>query len=467
MIKRGTSNGDVRPVMPPQAVPIEAQVLGAALVERSVLPKLIEVLTPEDFYAEKHRHIFDAMVSLFQASQPIDSITVVNELKKLNTINAIGGESYLIELSMGVTSTANVEFHAKVIIEKALARVLHARSSRTAQDALDPTQDIFELLDRSEQSLYEITERTIRRGIQPIQESVISTLEEMERLHGLGSAVTGVTTGFRELDRVTAGWQKSDLIIIAGRPSSGKTAFALCTALGGALKGNAVVGVFSLEMALRQLVMRMLCAEALVDAQKVRTGTLPESDWRKLAASAQRVSGTRMLIDDTAGLSIMELRAKARRLKMEKKVDLIIVDYLQLMQGPREAESREREIAAISRQLKMIAKELDVPVIALAQLSRAVEMRNDKRPILSDLRESGAIEQDADVVIFVHRPEMYMEPKTPEWEEVHGVAEAIVAKQRNGPTEDVKLKFTDYCAKFEDQPVVNVMHMPKGEDKPF
>ena len=453
--------------VPPQAPEIEAQILGSILIDPEAISKVVPILDADAFYHPAYRKIFEAMVSLHEKSSPVDSITLAEELKGRGQLGEIGGESKLVELSMCVTITANIETHSKIVLEKSLLRSLHEKAATVAERTFDPAEDVFDLLDETEQALFEITGRTIKKGYQTLHGAVQTTLEEMEAIHGTGNGLTGVPIGFRGLEHLTGGWQRSDLIILAGRPSSGKTAFALTVALNAALHKDkpTPVGVFSLEMSARQLVTRLLCADARVDAHKLRTGALPEKEWLKLSLSAARLAPVKILIDDTAGLSILELRAKARRMKVEQGVGLIIIDYLQLVQGPKDSDGRQQEIASISRSLKVLAKDLDLPVMALAQLSRAVESRNDKRPILSDLRESGAIEQDADVVAFVHRPEMYEKPDTDEWRESHGIAEIIVGKQRNGPTDDVKLSFVNEWARFEELEIVRVS--PEKQEQPF
>ncbi len=456
--------------IPPQAVEMEEQILGAMLLEKEAIPKVIEVLDDDAFHSEKNKRIFQAIIALFERSEPADNITVAEELRRRNQLDAIGGEAYLVELTMRVSSAANVEYHARIILEKALLRRLIAESNSLAVRAYNPTEDAFDLLDEAEQAIFKISEWRLKKNFVSMDKAVHDTLEMLESIHGKHEGVTGVPTGFRELDTLTGGWQNSDLVIIAGRPSSGKTAFALSLAANAAMHKNkpTAVGIFSLEMSTRQLVMRLLCAEARVDAHAVRTGRLPDDDWKRLSIGAGRLAKANMFIDDSASLGILELRAKARRLKAEHNVGLIIVDYLQLMQGPRQAENREKEISAISRSLKALAKELDIPVVALSQLSRAVEGRTDKRPILSDLRESGAIEQDADVVAFVHRPEMYTDPKSEKMEDVQGKAEIIVGKQRNGPIDDVTLAFVSRYARFENLALPSFEALPPGpEEAPF
>ncbi len=456
--------------IPPQAVEVEEQIIGAMLLEKEAIPKVIEVLDDSTFHSEKNKRIYQAIVALFERSEPADSITVAEELRRRGQLEAIGGEAFLMELTMRVTSAANVEYHARIVLEKALLRRLIAESSSLATRAFNPTEDAFDLLDQAEQAIFKISEWRLKKNFLSMDKAVHDTLEMLESIHGKHEGVTGVPTGFRDLDTLTGGWQNSDLIIIAGRPSCGKTAFALSLAANAAMHKNKPtgVGIFSLEMSTRQLVMRLLCAEARVDAHAVRTGRLPDDDWKRLSIGAGRLAKANIFIDDTASLGILELRAKARRLKAEQNVGLVIIDYLQLMQGPRSSENREKEISAISRSLKALAKELDIPVVALSQLSRAVEGRTDKRPILSDLRESGAIEQDADLVAFVHRPEMYTDPKSEKMEEVQGKAEIIVGKQRNGPIDDVTLAFVSRYARFENLALPSFEALPPGpEEAPF
>ena len=459
----GTSEGRV----PPQAVDIEAQVLGAMLLEREAISKVIEVLDEDAFHADYHKKIYQAIIAMFERSEPVDTITLAEELRRRGHLDLIGGEPYLAELSMNVTSGANVEYHAKIVLEKSLMRALISTSSNIANRAFSPTEDAFDLLDESEQAIFTISEKRLKRSFTSMHSAVHDTLEMLEAIHGKHGGVNGVPTGFRDLDSLTGGWQNSDLIIVAGRPSSGKTSFALSLARNAALHNEKPtgVGIFSLEMSTNQLVMRLLCAEAKVDAHAVRTGRLPEEEWKRLSLSAGRLTNAQIYIDDSASLGILELRAKARRLKVERNIGLVIVDYLQLMQGPRSAENREKEISAISRSLKALAKELSIPVIALSQLSRAVESRTDKRPILSDLRESGAIEQDADVVIFVHRTEMFLDPNSDAGREAQGMADIIVGKQRNGPIDDIKLAFVHRYARFENLAPAVFDTVPAGADE--
>ncbi len=456
--------------VPPHAVDIEEQIIGAMLLEKEAISKAIEVLDEDAFHSDRHRRIFQAITALFERGEPADSITITEELRRRGQLDAAGGQSYLVELTMKVTSAANIEYHARIVLEKAILRKLISEGARIASRAFSPAEDAFELLDEAEQSIFKISEWRLKKSFVSMDRALHSTLEMLESIHGKNEGVTGVPTGFRDLDTLTGGWQNSDLVIIAGRPSSGKTAFALSLASNAALHKSkpTTVGIFSLEMSIQQLIMRLLCAEARADAHAVRTGRLPEEEWTRLSHAAGRLAKARIFIDDSASLGILELRAKARRLKAEHNVGLIIVDYLQLMQGPRAAENREKEISAISRSLKALAKELAIPVIALSQLSRAVEGRTDKRPILSDLRESGAIEQDADVVAFVHRQEMYVDPKSDKAMDVAGKAEIIVGKQRNGPIDDVSLTFVHRFARFENPALTGLQPMPAQlEEPPF
>ena len=456
--------------IPPQAVDIEAQILGAMLLEKEAISRVVEVLDAEALYSERNRKIFLAIIALFERGEPADAITVAEELRRRGHLDLVGGEAALVELTLKVTSGAHVEYHARIVLEKAIMRRLIQESAAISSRAFAQGDDAFDLLDQAEQAIFRISEYRLKRSFVSMDRAVHDTLEMLESIHGKHEGVTGVPTGFRDLDSLTGGWQNSDLVIVAGRPSSGKTAFALSLASNASLHRSrpTPVGVFSLEMSTQQLIMRLLCAEARVDAHAVRTGRLPEDDWKRLSIAAGRLAKAGIFIDESASLGILELRAKARRLKAEHNAGLIIVDYLQLMQGPRSAENREKEISAISRSLKALAKELSIPVIALSQLSRAVEGRTDKRPILSDLRESGAIEQDADVVIFVHRPEMFVDPKSERAAEVQGKAEIIIGKQRNGPVDDLTLAFVHRYARFENLAPVSFQSLPPGpEETPF
>ncbi len=444
------SGGSVEGRVPPQAVDVEAAVLGGMLLEKEAIAKAIEVLDETAFYKPAHQQIYSAMIGLFERSEPVDLITLIEELRRRGQLEKIGGEFYLSELTTKVTTAANIEFHAHIVLEKALMRQLIASSSEVASRAFSETEDALELLDEAEQRIFQISEQRMKKNFVSMNTAVHSTMELLESIHGKHSGITGVPAGFTELDNLTGGFQKSDLIIVAGRPSQGKTALVLSLARNASVVHNVPIGFFSLEMSTQQLVMRLICAEARVDAHSVRTGRLPEDEWRKLSTSVGRLYKAKIFIDDTPALGVLELRAKSRRLKAEHNVGMIVVDYLQLMQGPKNAQSREQEISTISRSLKALAKELNIPVVALSQLNRAVEARGDKRPVLADLRESGAIEQDADVVIFVHRPEMFGIEKDENGNSTEGTAELIIGKQRNGPTGSVRMVFIKQYARFEN-----------------
>lgn len=463
-----TRSGEGR--IPPQAIDVEMGVLGAMLIDKEAISKALEILDDSSFYKPGHQRIFAAMIALFERGEPIDILTLIEELRRRGDLEKIGGEYYLTELTQRVASAANVEYHAHIVLEKALMRQLIASSSEVVKRAFSEEEDALDLLDEAEQKIFQISEQRLKKTFVPMSEAVHQTMELLESIHGKHSGITGVPSGFTELDNYTGGFQKSDLIIIAGRPSQGKTALVLSLARNASVLHNYPIGFFSLEMSTQQLVMRLICAEARVDAHSVRTGRLPEDEWRKLSTSVGRLYKAKIFIDDTPALGLLELRAKARRLKVEHNVGMIILDYMQLMQGPKRAQNREQEISMISRSLKALAKEIGVPVVALSQLNRAVEMRSDKRPVLADLRESGAIEQDADVVLFVHRPEMYGIEKDEDGQPTDGIAEIIIGKQRNGPTGKARLTFVKHYARFE-----NLMRMrddtflppPKQDNPPF
>jgi replicative DNA helicase len=431
--------------LPPQNLEAEQSVLGAILLENSALNKALEVLTPEDFYKESHRRIFSAILDLDERNEVIDLITITEHLRQKNDLEQVGGAAYLSALVNSVPTAANIRFHSKIIHEKALLRNLIRIATEIVTMGYEDTERVENLLDFAEQRIFAISESKTRPSFVPVKEIVKGTFEAIELLYEKKERVTGLPTGFKDLDEMTSGLQPSDLIVVAGRPSMGKTSLALGIAQYVGLERRGSVAVFSLEMSKEQLVLRMLCSEARVDAHKLRSGYLGKSDWPKLTTAAGKLTEAAVFIDDTPALSVLEMRAKARRLKAERGLDLIIVDYLQLMRGRGEADTREQEISEISRSLKALAKELHVPVIALSQLSRAVESRSDKRPLLADLRESGAIEQDADVVIFIYREELYHAA-----EENRGRAEAIIGKQRNGPVGTVRLAFIDRYTRFEN-----------------
>ena len=435
--------------VPPQALDVEMSVLGAMLLEKEAISRALEVLDEEAFYKPAHVEIFKAIISLFERNEAADSITVVEELRRAGKLDMVGGPVAIADLTMRVTSAANVEYHAKIVLEKALLRNLISTSSEITSRAFNEQDDALDLLDEAENKIFQISEKRMKKTFTAMKDAVFSTMEMLESIHGKHSGVTGVPSGFTVLDQMTGGFQNSDMIIVAARPSMGKTAFVLSLSRNAAVDHDCPIGFFSLEMSAQQLVMRLICAEARVDAQSVRTGRLPEDQWRNLSTRIGKLYSAKIFIDDTPALSILELRAKARRLKAEHNIRMIIIDYLQLMSGPKSAQSREQEISQISRSLKALAKELNIPVIALSQLNRAVETASDKRPMLSNLRESGAIEQDADVVLFIHRPEKFGLTRD-DGSSAEGIAEIIVGKQRNGPTGDVELAFINQYARFEN-----------------
>jgi replicative DNA helicase len=440
---------DILKRVPPQNIEAEQSVLGAILLDNEAINQAIEVLTAEDFYRESHREIFRAMVALSERNQPVDAITLTDALRTGAVLEAVGGAGYIAELAACVPTAANAGHYARIVREKALLRSLASIATEVASGAYDSPPNVDEYLDESEHKIFEISERRIRQSFYSMPELTRESIKLLERLYERKELVTGVPTGFLDLDRLTAGLQPSDLIVIAARPSMGKTALALNIAAHAATECDPRLGValFSLEMAKEQLVLRMLCAEGRVDSSRARAGYLGERDFPKLAQAAARLSEAPIFIDDSSDTSPIVLKAKCRRLMRERNANLglIIVDYLQLMRSARPGESREKEIAEISRSLKALAKELKVPVVALSQLNRQVETRPDRRPLLADLRESGAIEQDADVIAFIYRDEMYhRDSKEP------GVAEIIIAKQRNGPTGTAKLTYLTQFTRFEN-----------------
>ncbi|MCK4772622.1 MAG: replicative DNA helicase [Candidatus Latescibacteria bacterium] len=432
--------------IPPQALEAERAVLGAMMLGEEAIAKIIEFLDETCFYRDSNRRVFDSIIALYQKGEPADLVTVREELKSAGNLEAAGGEIYLTELLDEVATTANVEHYARIVLESAIKRKLINALTGVVGDAYDTGEEAVDLLDRAEQTIFGLSERRLRTGARTLEEVLHTTFELIEKAHQRKGGLSGVPTGFSLLDEKLAGLQPSDLIIIAGRPSMGKTAFALNVARNAAVEGEIPVAFFSIEMSAHQLAQRMLCSEARLDIHAVRTGRLPPTDWQKLSMSVGRLAEAKVYIDDSASLSVLEFRAKARRLKAEHDIGLVIVDYLQLMTGPR-AESRQIEITMISRALKALAKELAIPVVALSQLSRAVETRGgNRRPQLSDLRESGALEQDADVVLFMYREEYYQRDKP----EVHGQAELIIGKQRNGPIGVVPLMFHSEYARFDN-----------------
>ena len=433
--------------VPPQAVEAERAVLGAMMLGEDAIAKAVVLLDENCFYRDAHRRIYEAVITLFERSEPADLVTVREALKAAGHLEGAGGEIYLAELLDEVATTANVEYYARIVLESAIKRRLIGSLTGVIAEAYETGGEAVELLDRAEQEIFQLSERRLRRGARPLEEILHRTFELIDQAHARKGGLSGVATGFKLLDEKLAGLQPSDLIILAGRPSMGKTAFALNVARNVGVDGGIPMAFFSLEMSSHQLAQRMLCSEARLDFHAVRTGRLPKTDYQKLSMCVGRLAEAPILIDDSPSLSVLEFRAKARRLKSEHGIGLIMVDYIQLMSGPRAAESRQIEITMISRALKALAKELDIPVLALSQLSRAVETRGgDRRPQLSDLRESGALEQDADVVLFMYREEYYAKDKP----EVQGRAEVIIGKQRNGPVGTISLSFHPEYARFDN-----------------
>jgi len=431
--------------LPPQNLEAETSVLGAVLLENEALNRVLEILQEDDFYRNAHRRIFSAILHLYEHSEPVDLITLSEVLKTRGELDDVGGVEYLNSLVNAVPTAANISYYAKIIKEKAILRKLINRATEIVSQSYSNSGDVDEFIDQAERTIFEISEDRVRPSFYPIKDLIKSSFKTIERLYEKRQLITGVPTGFQRLDELTSGLQPSDLIIIAGRPSMGKTALALNIAQNASVQAAIPAAIFSLEMSKEQLALRMLCSEAKVDAHRLRGGFLSEADWPKLTRAAGSLSEAPLFIDDTPGLSALEMRAKTRRLKIEHNLGLVIVDYLQLMRGRASADSREQEISDISRSLKALAKELSIPVIALSQLNRRVEERGDKRPQLSDLRESGAIEQDADVILFLYREEVYNKS-----EENRGKAEIIIGKQRNGPTDKVDLAFLDKYTRFEN-----------------
>lgn len=454
-LMRGNNNNELSDFVfgkvPPQAIPLEEAVLGALMLDKDALPVVIDILQSVSFYSEAHVAIYKAMIRLFERSQPVDMLTVTEELKKSGELEKVGGAYYLVELTNRVASAANIEYHARIIAQKHIQRELIRVSTKTIKDAFEDTTDVFQLLDEAEQGLFSITQQNLSRGYEGMSSLLSKFQKQMEELTAKEDGLTGVPTGFTDLDRLTSGWQPSDLIIVAARPGMGKTSFTLALAKNAACDFNKPVAVFSLEMSNVQLVQRIVSLEAEISGSKMRNGNLEDYEWQQLHSAIEGMSEVPIFIDDTPSINVFELRAKCRRLKMQHDIQMIIIDYLQLMSGGSEKSSgnREQEISSISRALKGLAKELNVPVIALSQLSRAVETRGgNKRPMLSDLRESGAIEQDADIVSFIYRPEYYGILEDEEGNSLKGTAEIIIAKHRNGALDTVKLKWVDQYAKF-------------------
>lgn len=433
--------------LPPQNIEAEQSVLGAILLENGALNKVVEILSPEDFYRDAHRKIFEALIVLSEKDEPADLITLTNELQKMNQLDSVGGASYIASIIDSVPTAANIDYYANIVKEKAVVRNLISTSTDIITKSYEYLGDVESLLDEAEQEIFKISGVRVKPSFYPIRDVVKGSFKTLERLYEKKDLITGIPSGFKDLDRLTAGFQPSDLIIIAGRPSMGKTAFCLNIAQHAAIQRKVPIAIFSLEMSKEQLGIRMLCSEAFVEGTHLRTGFLSESDWPKLTIAAGNLSDAPIYIDDTAALTVLELRAKTRRLRAEHDVGMVIIDYLQLMKGRARVESRQQEISEISRSLKALAKEIDIPVIAVSQLSRKTEERTGNRPQLSDLRESGAIEQDADLILFIYRDEVYnRDPDNPN----KGTAEVIIGKQRNGPIGKVDLIFLDKFTSFKD-----------------
>ena len=438
--------------VPPQATELEEAVLGAMMLEADAVSAVIDILQPQVFYKESNQKIFAAIQRLFGKSEPVDILTVTNELKSSGELEMVGGPYFITMLTSRISSAANVEYHARIVLQKHIQRDLIRISSEIIKDAYEDTTDVFDLLDKAEQNLFSVSETNLRRNFQDMPSLVKQAIDDIEAAKDSDLHMRGVPSGFTDLDRKTSGWQKSDLIILAARPSMGKTALALSMARNMAVDFDRPIAFFSLEMSAVQLVTRLISSESELRADKLKKGELAGHEWQQLNDKITNLIDAKIFIDDTPALTIFELRAKCRRLKQQHDIQMVFVDYLQLMHGGDSKGNREQEISQISRSLKALAKELNVPVLALSQLSRAVENRpgQSKRPILSDLRESGAIEQDADLVLFIYRPEYYKMDEFEDGSSTNRVAEVIIAKHRNGPTGEVRLKFIDTFARFED-----------------
>ncbi len=438
--------------IPPQAIDLEEAVLGALMLEKDAILIVIDILKPESFYKDIHQKIFKAILDLATKQDPIDLLTVTESLRRNSTLEDIGGPYYITQLTSKVASAAHIEFHARIIAQKHIQRELIRASSEIQNMAFDDSKDVDELLDFSENSIFKIAEGSIKKEIQPVNVLIKEAILQMQEAAKREDNLSGVPSGFTKLDRLTSGWQRSDLIIIAARPSMGKTAFVLSMARNMAADHKCGVAIFSLEMSSIQLVNRLICGETELSSERIRNGRLENHEWEQLDRKIKTLVDAPIYIDDTPAISVYELRAKLRRLTSKCKIDIVIIDYLQLMTCSIDTRgSREQEVSHISRNLKVIAKELNVPILALSQLNRSVESRaGTKRPQLSDLRESGAIEQDADIVAFIHRPEKYGFLEDEDGNSLRGVAEIIIAKHRNGALDDVRLRFRDEFAKFVD-----------------
>ncbi len=429
--------------IPPHNIEAEQAVLGCMLLDADIIPTVTELIRSEDFYREDHREICEAILDITENAGPVDIITVSDQLQLRGTLDSVGGLDYLASISGAVPTTANAKHYTKIVEEKALLRKLIKASSDIASMSYDATDEAVYVLDRAEKSIFDILQKRSTQGFTHIKDVLLDTFNRLEELYNSKSYITGIPTGFTDLDLKTAGLQNSDLVLIAARPGMGKTAMALNIAQYAAVQKHVPVAIFNLEMSKDQLVNRMLSSEVMVDSQKMRTGKLEDDDWNKIAQALAPLSAAPIFIDDTPGISVMDIRAKCRRLKLEKNLGLVVIDYLQLMQGRGRVENRQQEVSEISRSLKILAKELNVPVVTMSQLSRGPESRNDHRPMLSDLRESGAIEQDADIVMFLYRDDYY-NPET----EKKNIAEVIIAKHRNGSTGTIELRWFGEYTKF-------------------
>ena len=429
--------------IPPHSIEAEESILGSMIIDKTAINTAVEIIRPEDFYKELNGEIFQAISDLFNKNEPVDLITLQEELRRRDSLERVGGVSYLANLSGGVATTANTEYYCKIVDEKSTLRKLIRSSNDTIAHAYDDNEEVATIIEQAEKNIFDITQGSQREGFSPIDEVLLDSFAKIEEMAANKGGLTGLTTGFLDIDMKLSGLQKSDLILLAARPSMGKTALGINIATNSALKAGAKAAIFSLEMSKEQLVQRMIAGTAHVDLQKIISGRLDEDEWLNIINSMGPLSKAEVYIDDTAGISLMEMKAKCRRLKIESGLDLVVIDYLQLMEMEGRTENRQQEISSISRGLKALAKEIDCPVIALSQLSRAPELRTDHRPILSDLRESGAIEQDADVVLFLYRDDYYNEDS-----EKKNIGELIIAKHRNGPTGTLELVFKKEYTKF-------------------
>ena len=430
--------------IPPHDIEAEQAIIGSMLTDKDAVIAAIEILREQDFYREDNRIIYSAILNLYNRSEPIDIITLKAELKSMGKLEAVGGLEYIVQLPDKVPTTSNVEQYIKIVEEKSMLRALIKTADELITLGYDPTQEVEQVIDTAEKKIFEVMQKKNQKGYSSMKDILIDTFTQLEQLYNQKEMITGVPTGFADLDYRTSGLHNSDLILVAARPAMGKSAFALNIATHAAVRGKVPVAIFSLEMSKEQMANRILCSEAMVDSAKVRTGKIDDEEWGKLAAASGELSEAGIYIDDTPGISVMEIRAKCRKMKLEKNIGLVVIDYLQLVQGSnRKGGSREQEIAEISRSLKILAKEINVPVIALSQLSRAPEQRVDHRPMLSDLRESGSIEQDADIVMFLYRDDYYNEDT-----DKKNIAEVIIAKHRSGATGTVELLWLGNYTKF-------------------